>query len=206
VPTEIQRGELADRLRRFMGLTGRVPLQLDETIVGVSVLQNLERPPYRLGIRGLLGFSESAGAAGNPTQIALAYPIGPAGTRGAAVVDAVQLENTSAGAQTTQLRLAFNLTGTWTAIQQAWDLDRPHNDQGTEQRLLPVVRQNNAVAQIGGQLMQTTTGGLGSRYLLELPQPIVLAPGAELLAVAPATVGLRALFLGTFHPDAILFP
>lgn len=54
---EFNVGELVTRLTRGLRVRGRVPLAIDDSVVGVVKLADLTRPPYRLGeqlYRGLL--------------------------------------------------------------------------------------------------------------------------------------------------------
>jgi hypothetical protein len=47
MPLDIQSGSLADRIRRALGLRGRMPLKLDETVVPTVETASLTLPPYR---------------------------------------------------------------------------------------------------------------------------------------------------------------
>jgi hypothetical protein len=47
VPTRIDYGDVGDRLRRFLHLTGRINTRVDETVTAVTVLQDLSIDPFR---------------------------------------------------------------------------------------------------------------------------------------------------------------
>lgn len=46
MPLDIQVGDVAERLRRFFDLRGRIPGRLDEVVVPVINLGDLSKPPY----------------------------------------------------------------------------------------------------------------------------------------------------------------
>lgn len=46
MPLDIQVGDIAERLRRFLDLRGRIPARLDEIVVPTISLGDLARPPY----------------------------------------------------------------------------------------------------------------------------------------------------------------
>lgn len=67
---EFNVGELVTRLTRGLRVRGRVPLALDDSVVGVAILADLTRPPYRLSeqlYRGLLATIPA---------VAAEYPVG----------------------------------------------------------------------------------------------------------------------------------
>jgi len=98
VPLDTQNGSVADRLRNFFKLTGRVPAPLDDVVVPVANLVDLDGPPWRTADEN---WSTSA-----LTQPALAANVSyagvwmPRGMKGVAVVKQVVLENEDAAAQT----------------------------------------------------------------------------------------------------------
>lgn len=64
MPLVIQQSEVADRLRRFLGLRGRTPIGLDETMVPVVIEADLSETPYRKeGLSGEMFISKGAVAA-----------------------------------------------------------------------------------------------------------------------------------------------
>lgn len=64
MPLVIQQSEVADRLRRFLGLRGRSPISLDETMVPVVIEADLSQAPYRKeGLSGDMFISKGAVAA-----------------------------------------------------------------------------------------------------------------------------------------------
>jgi hypothetical protein len=206
VPTEIQRGELSDRLRRFLGLTGRIPLQMDETVVPIANVQDLASPPYRLLERGFSGSDEIAAAVGFPSMIALTLPKQLAvglPERGALVVSQLTLWNPNAGAAAMTYRVSFNLTAAWTLRQQVFDLDRVVNANGTDVRLPAVLRSNNGIAVVGFELDRFTL--LASEGLIvDLNPPIVLGPGVELIIAGQNNAITRGAFRGVYFPDILL--
>lgn len=207
MPQDIQRGELSDRLRRFGGLTGRIPLTLDEMVVPVVVGEDLYRQPYRLTVRGFNLVDEFAGAAGNPTQLAISLPLpGPVGGKypGCIVVRRIRLTNLAGAAAQFSLRIGFNQTTTWTTRAQAFDLDRPINQNGSDVRLPVVIRGINTVASAGFAL-DIVDLGAATAHEWVLDPGIVLPPGVELRTVAPATVVNRSTFWGEYFPDAITY-
>jgi hypothetical protein len=61
MPLTIQLGEVADRLRRFFDVRGRMPTVLDETIVPVINLTDLSGAPYRRNPLAFQGGGDSDG-------------------------------------------------------------------------------------------------------------------------------------------------
>lgn len=47
MPLQFNGGEDAERARRAFGIRGRIPFQLDETVIPVVQLHNVDAPPYR---------------------------------------------------------------------------------------------------------------------------------------------------------------
>jgi hypothetical protein len=207
MPSEIQRGELVDRLRRFAGTTGRMPLQLDETVVPVLNVGDLFQPPYRLAVRGFTGQDERPAAVGFPSQIACTLPAVPSGSivRGAALIREIWIDNQNASAAIFTLRIAYNLAAAFPLIINTLDLDRYLDQNGSIQRLPPQIRASNSVAAVGANIILFTLAA-SERFRLTLPTPIVMGPGTEVLIGSPNNAVNRTAFFGEWHPDAILFP
>lgn len=210
MPLEIQRGELTDRLRRFFGITGRVPSQLDETVVPVANLQQLDQPPYRLSERGFSLNDELAAAVGFPSMLVATIPL-PGGvvtpTRGAMVVTQIHLANPNAGAAAVTLRISFNQVGTvagWTLRQQAFDLDRVVNSVGTDVRLPPRLYARNDVAIVGFEMDRWTLTATTGDVMQTLNPPIVCGPGVELIIAGANNAIIRGTFRGVYYPEVML--
>ena len=64
MPLVIQASEISDRLRRFLGVRGRVPIGLDETMVAMVLEADLSQAPYRQeGLSGDMHVAKGAVAA-----------------------------------------------------------------------------------------------------------------------------------------------
>lgn len=81
MPLDTQQGEVADRLRRFLNVVGRIPSGLDETVVPVVSLSDLAAPPYRhLSPREGCGHFEAAATAAEYSLVGIGFPAGRTGT------------------------------------------------------------------------------------------------------------------------------
>lgn len=67
----IQFGEVADRLRRSLGLRGPIPTELDTHVSPVVVLSQPDEPPYALDPQWGAGNQDCTGAAGVQATIAV---------------------------------------------------------------------------------------------------------------------------------------
>lgn len=67
----IQWGEVADRLRRSLGLRGPLPSSLDLTASPVVIIGDATEPPYALDPQYGAGFQDATGAAGVQATIAV---------------------------------------------------------------------------------------------------------------------------------------
>jgi hypothetical protein len=94
VPLQIGLGDLANRLRRALSITGRIPTALDETIVPVVIVRDANGPPFALDPSILSGERELAAIVGVQGTIAIANQ-GPVGS--VFMLDDLWISNSVAG-------------------------------------------------------------------------------------------------------------
>lgn len=214
MPLDVQSGELADRLRRFFRLTGRIPAQIDEVTVPVANVQNLDVAPYRSRVHA--GGNHVVGAA-----VALANTVAgirvpaprAAGSTGVFVVQKIIVRNANAGVQD----YLIGLTDDATPINQVAGAFLLDLDQTPDQGAV------SGVSRIGVQVLSGTITPLAIQEITRVTVPgqtilqldhlsIALRSGfgpngavSALLVVGADTVNLTvdATFLGLWHPDAL---
>jgi len=93
MPLETQFGEVADRLRSFFKITGRIPSQLDEVLVPVAQVVDIGAPPYAIDPVLFQVRNTSAAVAAKNSALAIALPESASGTM---VVDRVHVEGGAA--------------------------------------------------------------------------------------------------------------
>lgn len=64
MPAPFGTGEITSRLRRLLDLRGQFPMQIDETIVPVAMVQDISQLPFRRSGRRWFTFLQSAPGAG----------------------------------------------------------------------------------------------------------------------------------------------
>jgi hypothetical protein len=110
MPLDIQSGSLVEKLRRALGLRGRIPLRLDETIVPIVTVDELGHPPNRsvLDAYAIVCAAYRAADVANFSWVGMELP---ANQTGAIVVHGTTLCGSTAGAR---LRTLFLLSTTIT--------------------------------------------------------------------------------------------
>lgn len=124
MPLTSQQGDVADRLRNFFRITGRIPSSVDEVVVPTANIQDLDQPPFRSKV---VNFGGNAGRAATPLNsthagIILRRP-------GVAVVKRVWIRNQTAGVQSYTLALRSNAEievlssspGSCVNLESPWD-------------------------------------------------------------------------------------
>jgi hypothetical protein len=71
MPLDFNVAEMATRMRRALGVRGRIPLTADETTVGVYQLADLEKSPWRQAGRSYRCFVNTAPTAGQYGTVAI---------------------------------------------------------------------------------------------------------------------------------------
>jgi hypothetical protein len=80
MPQPIQAGTVADRLRNFLKLSGRIPVQMDENVVPVVTAQQLDQPPWRTEVANFHTETQtSAAVAARFSMLAIRAPSGMTG-------------------------------------------------------------------------------------------------------------------------------
>jgi hypothetical protein len=93
MPLVTQQGSVADRLRNFFRVTGRIPAGLDETVVPVANIQYLGEPPWRTQDADFAVHGNVAAVAAVNSHIGVVMP---GRTNGVAVVQEVSVRNNTA--------------------------------------------------------------------------------------------------------------
>lgn len=96
MPLPIGLGDIANRLRRSLDIRGRIPTQLDETIVPVVLVRDANELPFVLDPAEAGGMAELTPTAGQQATIAISNQ-GPKGS--AFLLEELWLANSVAGAR-----------------------------------------------------------------------------------------------------------
>src|SRR5687768_1210512 len=125
MPQPIQAGTVADRLRNFLNLTGRIPVQMDENVVPVANVQSLGEPPWRTEDVDCFAYASSPAVAARFGMVAFRMP---AGATGALVIRRVVI---ASGATTHGASLAIwsnveneATIANYTVVDRAIDAER----------------------------------------------------------------------------------
>lgn len=94
MPLQIQLGEIANRLRRALGVTGRIPTALDETVVPVAIVADSWDVPFALDPVYAAAGQDVTGLAAIRGQAAIVN-IGPVGS--VFIVEQLVMSHGSAG-------------------------------------------------------------------------------------------------------------
>lgn len=201
MPLEIQSGDIAERLRRFFRLTGRVPTALDETIVPVAVLASLDRPPWRQAPTDFEVHTTKGATAAELSAIGLTHP---SALGGRTVVERITLRNDGAAAAV----YSFTITSSSYVLGFAGRAQAPD----VERMPLPSTG-NAAIGQLGIYIASWHTGGaqVGTQIghfsvpagdTRVAPLRVTLAPGWILMVWQEVVnTGLRVAFGGTYYPE-----
>lgn len=96
MPLDAAKGSIADSMRSYFRLTGRIPTRVDELIVPTATVQRLDLPPWRAApIRGSV-FTESAAVAAEQSAVAVSLPVA---SPGQFIVRRVRTMQDTAGAE-----------------------------------------------------------------------------------------------------------
>lgn len=206
MPLTIQHGELADRIRAFFRITGRIPSQFDENIVGAAIVEDVSKPPYR-PLGGVADFgSQPISPATAAEQNGAGIYVPAALKVGAAVVDNIVFVNSSAGTLSYALVIGFadlgatSFPGFADSGNPAPNLDDERSPGATAIQFLPVREFTaHSAALFGAEICRVTLPGPGS---FSLPWRITLRPGfgAATYCTTLATAHLSN-WHGTWYPD-----
>lgn len=206
MPIEIGRGEIANRLRRFLDIRGRIPTKLDENVVPVSLLASTDEPPWRRSPILWADWQQQGPTAGERSFVMVGLPVAPTGIFS---VDRVYvMSDTLAAATDASLVMhAF-------ATVLATGADMSPQARRYEQ-LSPAAITNNA-AQPSGIIMAIGSDAAGpllgaeiDRHILTVAQPwtvfegpwYVPAGGCITAWIRTANVLCQAGFYGRYWPD-----
>lgn len=204
MPLDIQSGELADRLRRFFRLTGRIPTVLDETLVPTVNVQDLDQPPWRSRSNDACAAVAISAVAAEVNACAIA--MAPAAS-GRFVLDSILVKNTTAAIR--DLSIAYLTTAFVTGIQnvvQVPNVEVPGPFQPVAPGVLPRLGLTTCTyhqATVNGEIIGRISVPIGETFRWE--NRLTLMPGWQ-IAVWHETVNqdLRVTFHGTHYPDAQL--
>jgi len=201
MPLEVQSGDVADRLRRFFRLVGRIPTALDETLVPTAVLQNLDQPPWRSGPTDFEAWVVKGATAAELSAVGLTHP--PA-LGGRTVVERITVRNDGGAAAL----YSFTITSYSYVLGFAGRVQAPDVE-----RMPPPITGAGAIGQLGIYTASWHTGGAmvgtqighisvpaGDTRVAEMR--VTLAPGWILMVWQEVVnLGVRASFGGTYYPE-----
>lgn len=165
-------GDLAQRARRAFKLTGRLPLNLDETVLPVAIVANLDRAPFQSEPRTWM-FGQ--GSTGDATHSPYIQVQNPAGSNILVTIDALCLLVDVANI--IQIRLARNAQGLPVGVGQQALTNAPQpatlNTTGVS------TTQFNTTSQVGpsGSIVATFKLPANTEFAVPFPSSIVLFPG-----------------------------
>jgi|GEM_PF-6731893 len=213
MPLVTQQGEVADRLRRFFRIAGRIPSTVDETVVPTVNLQALDRPPWRLTARNGAVYTETAAAAGLNSFAAVQMTFG---SPGVLVVSDCWIRNNDLTLRSFSLFLVANAEAVagFAAGAQLADLENmnPGTAGATVARLPPRAASFSTTPLPFGTEIWRGNIAPEAHYHLRLRREVVLRGDgyglgkvSQSLCVACRTVNLSAAMTvhGTYYPDAL---
>lgn len=212
MPLVTQQGEVADRLRSFFRLTGRIPSTLDETVVPIAQVQNLDAAPWRLTTvrwmtnRGVAAVAADQGFAG----VMLRRP-------GAAVVEDVWVRNVTGAALTAGLWIQMNAEALVGAVvgSGAPNIERMGAAAAAAsiaRTPVEAIRYSTIGLDPTALLLATFVIPANETYLVRPFVTLRTVQGTNLLGATPVSTGLyvaapainvpiEANFAGTYYPD-----
>lgn len=205
MPLPIQSGDLADRLRRFFRLSGRIPSALDETVVPVALIQDLGEPPWR-GPAAASDFSISLTTVAVAATRAYATIKQPAGGGGRTVIERLTFWNTAAATRV----IAVNYSeGGWVdgqvAVANLINVEnaRPNLAGGAgvlPERLGPTAHTGNFATSAGAEIFAIScAAGLS----VSVPVRWTLPPGWQIIVMLTTVAeDLTVSLAGTVYPQA----
>lgn len=204
MPTDIQRGELVDRLRTFLGVVGRLPLVLDEVVIPVVMAGDLNHAPYRRASRHAMKFVGRAATAAVLSGAGVELPLAAAG---AFHVDGVLFANSEAVALQYELLYGMNPQLYTTYAQQGGfaDTEIPALPSATTLRLTPLREfwAAQAASPGAGTTERIAVVKLLANTSMYLPLDVMLYPGYGLSSwCQTVNTAVGATFSGDYYPDA----
>lgn len=107
MPLDSAKGQVADSLRSFFRLTGRIPTRVDELVVPTARVAELDRPPWRSApLRGSV-VAEAAAVAAEQSAVAISLP---AAAPGQFVLRHVRVMQDTGGVELSYSVLLTNIT------------------------------------------------------------------------------------------------
>jgi hypothetical protein len=205
MPTPIQRGELVERLRRFMGIVGRLPLVLDEVCIPVVSVAELNVPPYR---REASNWQKRCSQGAVVGQLSACGVHLPATSAGAARIQRVTYENTSAAAIQLALMYSQNTEGLGGYSLQGGcvDIERPNPVSSGVLKLTPVREYFAAAAALpSGTSEMIDLVDIDVNASLTKEIDVMIYPGYGLASwCLTANTAMGSSFAGTYYPTAQL--
>jgi hypothetical protein len=206
MPLDIQTGGFADKIRRALGVRGRMPLRLDETVVPVVNTGTLDQPPYRTDGTDFVCNVDMSAVAAKFTWGGIQLP---PSVPGALVVEGMYVVNLGAADSYT---LFLGSQRSYDAIDTAAPTQNPINVEhyppeglAVNPRSMPFNQNTkgaDAVLGLGELLMTirllTDTG-------IYLPVRFTLRPGwAAAWWRRTVNLGVNVTFWGTYFPEIVL--
>lgn len=207
MPMTSQFGEVADRLRSFFKITGRIPSTVDEVVVATASVANIGDPPYALEPVLFQFRNVSAAVAVKNSAIAVATPESATGTM---IVDRIHIEGGAAAFSASLILDNYSLLVTagltdFGPITRINGLSQATLRANVVQSTVPTVLIGSAAAPHVGFEVERSV--LAVNTDIQLLGPWVLPPGGA-LAVWCNTVNLAvgASFKGRYFPQTRELP
>lgn len=206
--TDIGTGSVADRLRNFLRITGRLPLKLDEMVVPVMVGQQLDSAPWRTSDQNFAAMLTSATpAAGFFAAVGVELPIRVSGV---ARITGILLGNAAAAARSYDIRVGARSASNYTRQGNVFNVENMTPVPAVIPTLSPEFFDFNE--------NPIATGNLIGRIRLAADASIYIPVDVSLrgnfgqsstlgqslwVLVRTPTEGLACTFFGTFYPQAL---
>lgn len=209
MPLDSSKGSVADALRSYFRLTGRIPTRVDELVVPTAVVAQLGDPPWRSSpIRGSV-YAETAAVAAEYGYIAAALPPGATGqfvarrirviqgTAGAALTHSVTLMSHAA--------IAATLTDTG-SIQKTEQLNKTTLVAGSaESTGVRYFVGTDATLGLGLELWRLRVEAAGTSGPVDEWAGSIVVPNGGGVAVSGRTVNqvIRVAIEVDYYPDSV---
>lgn len=206
--TDVGTGTVADRLRNFLRLTGRIPLKMDEMVVPVVNAQQLDQPPWRTADQNWgCELTSATPAAG---FFACAGVELPARAAGVCRVTGILLGNAAAAARSYDIRVGPRGNSNYTKQGNVFNTENMTPVPAVIPTLAPEFFDFNE--------NPLATGNIIGRIRLAIDQTIYipvdvclrgnfgqsLTIGQSLwVALRTPAEGVAVSFFGTFYPQAL---
>lgn len=209
MPLDSNKGQIADALRSFFRLTGRIPTRVDELVVPVVQVAQLYDPPWRSSpIRGSV-YAETAAVAAEYGYIAVALP---PGATGQFVVRKVRVIQGTAGAALTHsltlmshAAIAATLTDTGT-VQKTEQLNKTTLAAGAaESTGVRYFIGTDPTLGLGLELWRLRIEAAGTSGPVDEWSGLIVIPNGGGLAVSARTVNvvIRVAIEIEYYPDSV---